>query len=375
MADVKWTKEQQDAINVRDSKVLVAAGAGSGKTAVLVERIIRKVIDDHIDIDKMLIVTFTNAAASEMKERIRARLYDEVANNPSLQKQILYLNRSSIMTIDAFCKKAIKDYFYKIDIDPNFKIADNTENELLRLEAIDEVLEELYEKNDASIIEVLDAYSTNKSDENLINLILSIHRFIQSCPKPLEWLAEKCDMYNVNVDDFSDTPWGKMLIDYTRKTIREVIDELKNVEDELMPIPDAENYLLTIQDDIFRLEALRKNNFKWDDYYDEFRKIEFSQLKRAPKLDEETRKYVQDARKKMKSLMDDYFKEKVFISTSDEILKDIEHIYSNLNVIYSIVKAFDERFEKKKADKNLLDFSNIEHLCLKLFDENEETLF
>lgn len=374
MADVKWTKEQLDAINVRNSKVLVAAGAGSGKTAVLVERIIRKVIDDKIDIDKMLIVTFTNAAASEMKERIRARLYDEVANNPSLQKQILYLNRSSIMTIDAFCKKAIKDYFYKIDIDPNFKIADNTENELLRLEAIDEVLEELYEQNDVNVIEVLDAYSTNRSDENLINLILSIHRFIQSCPKPLEWLAEKCDMYNVDVDDFSDTPWGKMLIDYTRKTIREVIDELKTVEEELIAIPDAANYLLTIQDDIFRLEALRKNNFKWDDYYEEFRKIEFSQLKRAPKLDEDTRKYVQDARKKMKGLMDDYFKEKVFISTSDEILNDIEYVYSNLNVIYSIVKAFDERFKKKKADKNLLDFSDIEHLCLKLFEENDDVV-
>lgn len=374
MGDVKWTKEQQEAIDVRDSKVLVAAGAGSGKTAVLVERIIRKVIDDNVDIDRMLIVTFTNAAASEMKERIRARLYDEVANNPALQKQILYLNRSSIMTIDAFCKKAIKDYFYKIDIDPNFKIADNTENELLRLEAIDEVLEELYEQNDSKIVEVLDAYSSNKSDETLVNLILSIHKFIQSCPKPLEWLAEKCDMYNVEADDFSDTPWGKMLLDYTRKTIREIIDELKKVEEELISIPDAANYLLTIQDDIFKLEALRKNNFKWDDYYEEFRKIEFSALKRAPKLDEETRKYVQDARKKMKSLIEDYFKEKVYISTSNEILNDISYIYSSLNVIYLIVKAFDERFNKKKNDKNLLDFSDIEHLCLKLFEQNEDVI-
>lgn len=374
MADVKWTKEQQEAIDVRNSKVLVAAGAGSGKTAVLVERIIRKVIDDKVDIDKMLIVTFTNAAASEMKERIRARLYDEVNTNPSLQRQILYLNRSSIMTIDAFCKKAIKDYFYKIDIDPNFKIADNTEDELLRLEAIDEVLEELYETNNVNIIEVLDAYSNNKSDENLVNLILTIHKFIQSCPKPLEWLAEKCDMYNTAENDFSDTPWGKMLIRYTRKTIQEIIEELKTVEEELLPLPDAINYLQIIQEDIFKLEALRKNNFKWDDYYEEFRKIEFSALKRAPKLDEETRKYVQDARKKMKSLIDDYFKEKVYISTSEEILKDIEYVYANLNVIYSIVKAFDEKFKKKKSEKNLLDFSDIEHLCLKLFEENEDVV-
>ena len=139
-------------------------GAGSGKTAVLVERIIKKVIEDGIDIDKMLIVTFTHAAASEMRERIRDRLYDESAQNHLLNKQIMYLNRASIMTIDAFCKKAVKDYFYKLNIDPNFKVADSTELELMKLESIDEVLEELYESQDENILNVLDAYSSNKSD-------------------------------------------------------------------------------------------------------------------------------------------------------------------------------------------------------------------
>ena len=374
MADVKWTKEQAGAIKIRNSKTLVAAGAGSGKTAVLVERIIRKVIDDGVDIDKMLIVTFTNAAASEMKERIRDRLYDEASKNHSLQKQILYLNRSSIMTIDAFCKKAIKDYFYKLDIDPNFKIADSTECELMKLEAIDEVLEELYESSDANVLEVLDAYSTNKSDDSLINLILSIHRFIQSCPNPLEWLNEKCEMYNTSVDDFSKTLWGDKLIRYTRKIVGEMTDELRNVADDLMNNPEAQNYLLTIQDDILALDALRKNNLSWDDYYHEFKNVTFSSLKRAPKMDEETKEYVKSVREKMKSLIGKYLRDEIFISTSAEILNDLKKAYSHASVIRLLINLFDERFKKKKSDKNLLDFSDIEHLCLKLFEENSDVL-
>lgn len=374
MGKVQWTDEQLDAIKIRNSKTLVAAGAGSGKTAVLVERIIRKIIDDGIDIDKMLIVTFTNAAASEMKERIRDRLYDETNTNHKLQKQILYLNRSSIMTIDAFCKKAVKDYFYKIDVDPNFKIADNTDAELLKLEAIDEVLEELYESNDSDIIEVLDAYSDNKSDESLVNLIFSIHRFIASSAYPMEWLKEKCEMYNVNENDFSNTVWGKKLINYTRKTVRELLEELRSIEEDLLNDEAAKNYLLTIQDDILMLEALRKNNLTWDDYYNEFRTVEFSKLKPAPKMDEETKEYVKELRKKTSKIIKDYFKDEVFISTSDEILEDLKKAHHHALVLYEFVKLFDERFKKKKTERNLLDFSDIEHLCLKLFDQNEDVV-
>lgn len=374
MGDVKWTSEQQNAIDIRNSKTLVAAGAGSGKTAVLVERIIRKIIDDGVDIDKMLIVTFTNAAASEMKERIRSRLYDEVNKNHSLQKQILYLNRASIMTIDAFCKKAIKDYFYKLDIDPNFKIVDSTEGELLRLEAIDEVLEELYESKDEDILDVLDAYSNNKSDEGLINLILSIHRFIQSCPNPLEWLEEKTNMYNVKDSDFSNTIWGKKIIRYARNLIEECVEEFKMIEEELIDDPDAKNYLLVIQDDILKLEAVRKNMYTWDDYYNAIKYLEFGRLKVAPKMDEDMKKAVQDLRKKAKALIIDYLRDKVFISSSDEILDDLKNAFAHAKGIKEIICLFDERFKKKKNDKNLLDFADIEHLCLQLFENNKDVL-
>ena len=374
MADVKWTKEQSDSIKIRNSKTLVAAGAGSGKTAVLVERIIRKIIDDGIDIDKMLIVTFTNAAASEMKERIRERLYQEASHNRDIQKQILYLNRSSIMTIDAFCKKAVKDYFYKLDIDPNFKIVDSTEAELLKLESIDEVLEEYYESNDENITDVLEAYSSNKSDEGLINLILSIQRFISSCPKPIEWLEEKCEMYNVHDEDFSKTLWGDMLIRYARKVIEEMVEELKNLEDMMINDPDTKNYLNVVQDDILQLEALRKNNFTWDDYYNVFSTIKFASLRQAPKMDEDLKEEVKSVRTKMKDIIEKDLRDNVFISSSSEIVSDLKIAYGHAIGIKELIIAFINRYDQKKAERNLLDFSDIEHLCLKLFETSEDVL-
>ena len=369
-----WTPEQKDAITIRNSKTLVAAGAGSGKTSVLVERIIRKVIDDGIDIDKMLIVTFTNAAANEMKERIRKSLYKEVSSNHSLQKQILYLNRASIMTIDAFCQKAIRDYFYKLDIDPNFKIADETESNLLKFEAIDEVLEELYESKDPGIIDVLDAYSNNKLDNDLIGLILKIHTFIQSCPRPMEWLEEKCNMYNIDEKDFGKTIWGKKILHSVRTLIKDISEELKTLELELLEDPGAKNYLATVQDDILTLDAIRKNMVTWDEYYNQFKCVTFTSLKKSPQMDPVLKEEVKATREKMKNLVGEYFKDKVFISSSAELLDDLKHMYTYAVNIKKIIQLFDERFNKKKSDKNILDFSDVMHLCLKLFETNEDVL-
>ena len=137
--EVKWTEEQKQAIYEAGNNILVAAAAGSGKTTVLVERIIRKIIEDHVDIDKILVVTFTNAAASEMRERILNALYKEIDKDPlnqQLRKQIVLLNKASICTIDAFCLDIIRNNFFEIEASSNFRIADNTELELLKQEAI-----------------------------------------------------------------------------------------------------------------------------------------------------------------------------------------------------------------------------------------------
>ena len=145
VAEVKWTNEQLQAIQEKDSNILVAAAAGSGKTAVLVERIIHKIIDEQMDIDKILVVTFTNAAASEMRERILEAIYKKLEENPEnvhLQRQIILLNKASITTIHSFCLEVIKSNFHKINLDPNFRIGDTTECTLLKQEAIEDVFEE-----------------------------------------------------------------------------------------------------------------------------------------------------------------------------------------------------------------------------------------
>ena len=170
----EWTKEQKKAIEEKGSNILVAAAAGSGKTTVLVERIIQKIIKDKIDIDRLLIVTFTNAAASEMRERILNALYkkiDEDPNDAHLQRQIILLNKASICTIDSFCLDIVKNNFYEIGISPNFRIADSTELEILKQESLEDLFEELYLNKDKNFIDLINTYATYRGDENLRKML------------------------------------------------------------------------------------------------------------------------------------------------------------------------------------------------------------
>ena len=170
MASVKWTDEQQAAIDKKGSNILVAAAAGSGKTAVLVERIIKKIIVDRVDIDKILVVTFTNAAASEMRERILEAIYKKIEENPedaNLQKQIILLNKSSICTIDSFCLDVIRNNFYEIDISANARVADSTEMLLLKQEVLDDMFEDKYISGDKDFLDLIDTYTKYNKDEDL----------------------------------------------------------------------------------------------------------------------------------------------------------------------------------------------------------------
>ena len=178
MPSVSWTKEQKQAIEENGTNLLVAAAAGSGKTAVLVERIIHKIIDEKMDIDKMLVVTFTNAAASEMRERILDAIYKKIEENPEdihMQRQITLLNKASICTIHSFCLDIIRNYFYEINIPANFQIGSSAEMELLKQETLEELLEEKYIDKDEKFLKLVDTYANYRGDENLKELIYSHH--------------------------------------------------------------------------------------------------------------------------------------------------------------------------------------------------------
>ena len=159
LGKVVWTDEQKQAIQEKGSNILVAAAAGSGKTAVLVERIIHKILDEKIDIDQILVVTFTNAAASEMRERILEAIYQKIEENPedtNLQKQLILLNKASICTIHSFCLEVIRNNFFELNISPNFRIGEQAEIELLKQDVLENMFEEKYENQEKDFLKVID---------------------------------------------------------------------------------------------------------------------------------------------------------------------------------------------------------------------------
>ena len=274
MAEVKWTNEQQNAISKKGSNILVAAAAGSGKTAVLVERIIRKIIDDKVDIDKILVVTFTNAAASEMKERVLNAIYKKIEENPedaNLQKQIILLNKASICTIDSFCLDVIKNNFYEIDVSANTRIADGTEALLLKQEVLDDLFEEKYIANDKDFLDLINTYTKYNKDEELKDLILNIYTYIQASPFPEEWLNEKVEMFNINQNqeeyNFSNTPWGEIIIKNVNEILENGILKLKSIKRKMERFEELEKWISVINEDLINYQEIKDNLNNWDKTY------------------------------------------------------------------------------------------------------------
>ena len=228
---MNWTKEQHDAIYKKDSNILVAAAAGSGKTAVLVERIIQKILNDNVDIDKLLVVTFTNAAASEMRERVLDAIYkklEEEPENENLQKQLVLLGKANICTIHSFCLDVIRNNFYEIDVSSNFRIASEEEVSLLKQEVLEDLFETLYEEENERFAKLVDTYTGYRGDEALKEIVLKIYNFIQSFPFPNEWLEENIAKFEFQDNvDFAETDFGKILLSELEEEIIDGINSLK----------------------------------------------------------------------------------------------------------------------------------------------------
>lgn len=217
MAETKWTDEQLAAITTRRCNLLIAAAAGSGKTAVLVERIIRIITDEEnpVDIDRLLVVTFTSAAAAEMRERIAAAIAKALEVNPNsknLQKQLTLLSRANITTMHSFCLDVIKNNFHVIELDPSFRILDETEGVLLKSEVLDELFEDKYEQDDVEFLRLVEAYSNSKDDQKLKDIVLELFRFSMSGPWPEKWLIEKSEEFNIeSIDELNKSNWIEVL--------------------------------------------------------------------------------------------------------------------------------------------------------------------
>ncbi|MBE5819615.1 MAG: helicase-exonuclease AddAB subunit AddA [Clostridiales bacterium] len=369
-----WTQEQLKAINSKGANLLVAAAAGSGKTAVLVERIVKKVLVDNIDIDKMLVVTFTNAAAAEMKERILERLYKEIEKEPNdinLQKQIILLNKANISTIHSFCLEVIKNYFYEIDITPNFRIGDTSEIELLKQEILEELFDELYEEKNEDLIQLVNVYGGYRGDEKLKEIILQIYRYIQSAPYPEKWLKEKVEMFNVNQEiDFSRTLWGGILIENIKDELLDGLNSLRTIQNELRNETELEKFFITISEDINLIENILKETTSWDTLYKAINN-EFSKWPIDRKINSDLKERAKEARDKVKNKIKD-IKDNILINDSKNANSDIFSMYEILKKIENIILNFSYKFQKVKREKNIVDFNDIEHFALKiLVTENE----
>ena len=224
-----WTVQQLDAMNTEDRNILVSAAAGSGKTAVLVERIVKKITgENQTDIDRLVVVTFTRAAAAEMKARIRNRLddmLDEDENNANLIKQIALVNNAQITTIDSFCLWILKNHFSEINLDPGFRVADKGEITLLENDVMEDMLEDYYQKGDEQFIKLIDAYGTGRNDANIEEIIKKIYALARSNPWPDEWYEQVLDTYT-SIDNGSN----KVLANLYESIVYSISDYKKKYE-------------------------------------------------------------------------------------------------------------------------------------------------
>lgn len=335
---------------------------------------INKIIKEKIDINQLLIVTFTNAAASEMREKILEAIYKKIEEEPenkNLQKQIVLLNDANISTIHSFCLEVIKNYFYEIGISPNFRIGDNAEIKLLKQETLEEVFEELYEEENKDFIKLVDTYCGYRNDNQLRELVLKIYNYSQSMPFPMEWISENVDKFNItNKNDFSQTEWGKLLIKNFKEEAQSAATALKTVKNELKEDSELEKYYITVLEDIEKIEKLLKQD-SWDDIYNLICNLQFEKWPISRKIQSKLKDKSKQIRDKVEKPIKD-FRDTIFIYKSKEAIEDIYDMYKILNILEKVILKFSNKYQENKKEKNIIDFSDIEHFALKILVKKDE---
>ena len=375
---VKWTKEQEKVINLRNRSLLVSAAAGSGKTAVLVQRIISMVTDkaEPLDIDRLLVVTFTNAAAAEMRERVGAAIENALEQEPynqHLQRQLTLVHNAQITTIDSFCIRILRDHFHKIDLEPGFRIADEGELKLLREDVCEAVLEEFYQKADPEFFRFADSYSGAKNDLQIKEMILKLYNYAESYPWPKEWLETCVQQYEAaNEAELEEKSWIRDFLSYLDVRIEDLITTQKKLL-ELTQEPDGPYmYEASIADDLRQLENLRKCEH-FSQWQEAVSSIDFKNIGRSGKYEGSVAKKnaVMSGRKRMKDQIDKW-KKTIFATPLEVQLERLTQTSKMVRVLVTLTQAFSDRFYEEKQKKNMLDFSDVEHNALRVL-VNPET--
>ena len=367
-----WTESQKKVIDRRERNILVSAAAGSGKTAVLVERIIQKITQDKVDIDKLLIVTFTNAAAAEMRERIRDAIEKKLEEEPEdihLQRQFTLVHNAQITTIDSFCLYVIRNYFYKIDLEPNFRVADEGELSLLRSDVLGKLLEAHYAAGEEVFLSFVAGYGSAKSDQAIQDMILKMYAYAQSYPWPDEWLVSCGQAYDLKEEaDMEQADWMKQFLDSLVTAVSDCGSQMRealNVCEE----PDGPYmYADALKEDIRRLDAIRESGSyaRFGEEINAYAKA-FPKLAAARKFEGsvEKKELVQNIRNAMKKEIKD-MRDKFFFKEPEEIFLDMKKTAPAVKMLVALTEEFASCFAAEKKRKNLVDFSDMEHFALKI---------
>lgn len=380
---VKWSDEQWQAISARGQNILVAAAAGSGKTAVLVERIIKRITEaqEPLDVDRLLVVTFTNAAAAEMKARVGRALEEALAKEPSslhLRRQLSLLNRASISTLHSFCMNVLRRYYYKIGLDPAFRVVEQTEAELMREEVIEELFEEEYGKEDnEAFYELVDRYSGDRSDTVLQKLVQDLYDFSNSHPRPDEWLEQIAARYDVDEDVvIDDLPWVQELLDDIRMQLQGCQNILAQAGEYTYKPGGPEPYQETFAEDWRLIDGLfTACGISWSALYEAFQSVQFGRLKsvKGDAFDDDLKEQAKDLRDTVKKQVNK-IKEELFSRRPDLYLQDLREMAPHITTLAGLVKDFGSRYKETKTEKALVDFADLEHDCLEVLSDTDSTV-
>lgn len=377
---MKWTEKQRQAIETRNSNILVAAAAGSGKTAVLVERIKRLILEDGVPIDRMLVVTFTNAAASEMKEKIRNAIYKEIdenpENGPALREQLNLLGRANISTFHSFALEVIRTFFYSRDIEPNFAICDDSQRTILKEEAMDSLMEDFFEEGTDEFYTFLNKYSSGRNQRKVRNIIDNTYNSLQALPYPWEWLDENIEELKRTPEEFRGSRLEAMIDRLVMETARKLLSLVKTREELLDDygldrladkVHEKETEPLTtafrVYEETGSAESIRSAI------------LAFQTDRLMPKKEEKDtyagcKERIQSlgkqARESAAGIRDMLDPEELRNS-----ILEINQTVPEADTLRKLLVGFDKRFKTAKAEKNLVDFNDIEHFALSIL-ENEE---
>ena len=374
---VSWTTEQQQVIDLRNRNILVSAAAGSGKTAVLVARIIKMITDaeNPVDIDRLLIVTFTNAAAAEMRERIGAAIGQALLQEPEnehLQRQLTLIHNAQITTIDSFCLYVIRNHFHEIDLEPNFRIGDEGELKLLREDVLKRVLEKNYEEPSPAFSEFVDGYAAGRSDAKAGELILSLYEFSRSYPWPKEWLLGCADGYAAeNAGDLTKAAWMEPLLE----NVRFILADIKRRMEKALALTQEDDgpqlYEKVIRSDLEKYERLSACT----DFFELYREITGITYDRLPSSrgflgDEEKLARVKELRADAKELLKKLTKQ-YFFSSPEVLAEQLCKTAPMARELVRLALEFAEAFAEEKKRKNLVDFHDLEHFALNILVDGQ----